>query len=90
MLLKLCIPCTDNKYSLQYIQNVISKTKIGIIKNIKEYPSQSKTNSKKVFIHMDVFDEELQNKPYIDRLTQGQNIKVMYEEPQYWKVLLCK
>ena len=90
MLLKLCIPCTDNKYSLHYIQTIISKTKIGIIKSIKEFPSQSKTNSKKVFLQLEVSEQESQNKHYIDRLTQGQNIKVMYEEPQYWKVLMCK
>jgi hypothetical protein len=90
MLLSLCIPCVDTRFTYQYIRSTIAKTNLGIICNIKESNSYTKCNSKKVFVTMRVDDNNEYRRQLVERLEQGKNIKIMHQEPYYWKMVQCK
>lgn len=90
MYLTLCIPCIHKHYSLSYVSDILKKSHIGKICSIKEYPSQQKVDQKKIFIRFDLSKCSPQNNSVVDRLSSGQNINVMFEEPLFWKLVPCK
>ena len=89
MILNLCIPCVDSIYSRDNICALLQKANIGMIHSIKEIQSHNKVNSKKVFVKVDVSEGE-SHRYLRERLEGGQNIKVIHEEPYYWKMIPCK
>jgi glycerol-3-phosphate responsive antiterminator len=90
MYLTLCIPCIQNEYSLSYVLEKLKQSHIGKICSIKEFPSQQKSNQKKIFVRLDLSKCSTQNTNIVNRLYTGQNINVMYEEPLFWKLVPCK
>jgi hypothetical protein len=90
MLLTLCIPSVDTHYTPDYIYSILNRACIGKIHGIKEMVSHTKINSKKVFVTLNVYQENDEHRHLLERLGQGKNIKVMHEEPYYWKMVQCK
>ena len=89
MILNLCIPQVDSGYSYENIRIILTRANIGIIQSIKEIQSHNNVNSKKVFVKVDVYEDD-GNRRLLERLEGGQNIKVIHEEPYYWKMIPCK
>lgn len=89
MILNLCIPQVDSVYSYENIRIILTRANIGIIQSIKEIQSYNNVNSKKVFVKMDICEDD-GNRHLLERLEGGQNIKIIHEEPYYWKMIPCK
>jgi len=87
MILHLCIPCVDLAYSYENIHTILTRANIGVVHSIKEIQSYNNMNSKKVFVKLDVCTD---NRYLLERLEGGQNIKIIHEEPYYWKMIQCK
>jgi len=90
MILTLCIPSVDRRFTNEYIRTTLDNTNIGKICKIKEKDSYTRSDSKKVFVTMNVDTENEYQRKLLERLEQGKNIKVMHEEPYYWKMVQCK
>lgn len=82
-----CIPCIEQSYSSQYIFNILKQSKIGKIRSIREFPSHHHPSQKKVFVKCEVPNE---NENLKQRITNGQPINIMFQEPSFWKMIPCK
>jgi len=86
----LCIPRIESHISKEYIRTIFSKLKIGEIQKITEVPLRNDSDYKRIFIKL-VWQPNTPTAEYIHtRLVKGEDIKLVYNEPWYWKVVSCK
>jgi len=83
--MKICIPKIKTDVDIQYIFTTFCKLNIGYIENITESVSRDPTY-KRVFIKIKwnkTEKAELMRK----RLTAGEDIKLVYNMPWFWKLV---
>jgi hypothetical protein len=87
----LCIPRVEQSISLKQLTSVISSLSIGTIDHIDIIPIKNNENTyKRVFIHFkNWFSDSRTNKIY-GTLKEGKHIKVIYNDPWFWKISLNK
>jgi hypothetical protein len=85
----LCIPRVFKNISREYIETVFTKLNIGTIEKIDIIPSKEQHNSNLVFIHL-FWNQTENSKKARERLLTNQDIKVHYDEPWFWKVIVNK
>ena len=81
--MSLCIPRISKHITREYIRDIFCKLNIGVIHRIDI--KDKNDMYQKVFIHMLWNNSDTAIKAR-DRLLNGKDIKIMYEEPWFWKV----
>ena len=83
----MCIPRVDNVTRKDFVYQTLCKIQAGKIKKIVEKPLKNDKNYKRLLIKMAI-NENNQNGAYIlDRFSRGENIKVVYENQEYWRLV---
>ena len=81
----ICIPKVHKKYVYKWIFRTINKYKIGKIKNIKIIPYHNEGYFNKVLIEFEYWFNTEKNVKLNQHLTNGGSIKIIYDEPWFWK-----
>lgn len=83
----LCIPRMECKYDINFVRKILENSHIGNIVNIVEVPNKSNEKYKKVIINIDLTDvNEIINR----RFSENKDIKIIYDNPFYWKIYKTK
>lgn len=84
----LCIPRVFNGITEEIIKKVLNELKFGIIEKIDiiEKKNQKEENFKCVFIHFKKWNTIDTTNATREKLLSGKDIKIMYDEPWFWKV----
>jgi hypothetical protein len=86
----ICIPRLEAHVSNDYIRSVFSKLQLGEIKRITDMPLKNDRDYKRIFIQV-VWNPRDPSAEYIyQRLRQGEDVKIVYNQPWYWKVVSCR
>jgi len=85
MEVSLCIPRVECIYTKNDIQQIFDKCNLGEIGRI-DIVSNHKEHAKynRIFIHF----KKMWNENAIERIRNGGSIKIVYNEPWYWKCTL--
>ncbi len=90
---KLCIPRIDVSHTKEQIANLFQEfelgtiEKINIVPNALDYGSGNKTKKAFIFIKDWTYSDKVNR--ILKRFENGQDIKLVYESPFYWKVVLA-
>lgn len=87
----LCIPLIEYKQNKETILSIFQKlglAKIEKINIISKKNLQGKI-TKRAFIHIEEWNENERAKKALERFEKGQDIKIIYDAPFYWKVLVA-
>jgi len=79
----LCIPRMDNHISKSFVFKTFCSLKLGYIESIQETPVKNDPTSKRVFVYIKWNNSE-NAQTVLNRLNNGQNVKVVYSFPWYW------
>lgn len=83
----MCIPRVENVTNKDFVYQTLCKINAGKIKKIVEKPLKNEKNYKRLLIKMSI-NQHNQNGAYIlDRFSKGENIKVVYDNQEYWRVV---
>lgn len=88
----LCIPRVNTNINEQKIRKIFDDLKLGIIDHIDIVKKTTLRGEKfnRVFLHFKKWhDNENANTAY-EILMNGKEIKIMYDDPWFWKVSLKK
>lgn len=83
--ISLCIPKVHKKYDYKRIFQIINKYKIGKIETIDIIPYHRESHFNKVVIHFTFWNQTKKNLKINTHLINGGNIKILYDEPWFWK-----
>lgn len=83
--ISMCIPRMESKYNTSFIYDIFKNLNIGDIIDIIEIPNKNNNNFKKVMININT-NNEIINK----RFSEGKDIKIIYDNPWYWKIYQTK
>ena len=88
----LCIPRILENINHKYVRDIFDKLKLGNIKciDIIERKNQKGELYKRVFIHFHNWYTHENAVNIKARLMSGQNIKIVYNNPWFWKVSINK
>jgi hypothetical protein len=87
----ICIPKVSKDISKKFIYNVFNNLQFGSIKNIDivYYNKSRNYNFTRVFIHFNKWYTDIPIiKKYQDRLLNGENLSIVYNDPWFWKLFL--
>jgi hypothetical protein len=86
----LCIPRLETHISNDYIRSVFSKLKLGEIKRITDVPLKNDRDFKRIFIQVAWNPRDPSAEYIYDRICKGEDVKIVYNQPWYWKVVSCR
>lgn len=88
----LCIPRININISEQRIRKIFNDINLGIIERIDMRSGCSLKGEKytRVFIHYREWNDTENARIAQERLSNGQDIKIIYDDPWYWKVTSYK
>lgn len=85
--ISLCIPRVDVSYKRETIKKIFENCLLGQIKKIDVVPNhKEKAKYNRVFVHFADMTCEQQ----CERLKNGGSIKIVYQEPWFWKCTLSR
>jgi hypothetical protein len=83
----LCIPRIPANITHEHIQQVFSKLNAGTITKITDIQLRNETDHKRILLQ--ILWNQTTTAQYIqNRLFAGNNVKIVYRDPWYWKVVL--
>jgi hypothetical protein len=82
----LCIPRVHSNISEKRIHAIFTKLKLGIISKIDIIQKNKEDKFKLVFIHFKEWFREGNALIARERLMNGKEIKVIYDDPWFWKI----
>jgi hypothetical protein len=88
----LCIPRVSNNVTHKDIYGAFLKLDLGVLKRVDliERKNDKGEVSKRAFVHFKYWYKN-ENTLFVQtRLNEGKDIKVVYDDPWYWKVSLNK
>ena len=85
----LCIPRIEVETTKEYIFKTFQNLKLGYIKNIKEIPLKNDKKHKRIIITIELNENPL-SLNIISKLNNNETIKIVYDMPDYWKVVTTK
>jgi hypothetical protein len=85
----LCIPRVQPKVTENQIKSIINQVNIGTIHHI-DIVTKKDEKYKRVFIHMKKWFTTENAKIAQERLQNNQDIKIIYEDPWFWKISVYK
>jgi hypothetical protein len=71
------------------IEDILNKLNVGNVLHIQEKPLHNEQNFKRILITI-VWNNNNKSINIMNRLHSGNNIKIIYDEPWYWKIVLCR
>ena len=78
----ICIPYVNNDIHKKQLCDTFNKYNFGRIKRIDLIKINK---SQRAFIHYIYWNDNIKTKQALEWLNNGDDIKVMYDEPWYWK-----
>ena len=78
----ICIPKVRINISKNYIYTILNKYNFGKIQRVDLVIKQ---NTKRAFIHYDYWNNNEKISQIKGWLSEGKDIKIIYDEPWYWK-----
>ena len=88
--LSICIPRVFSGIHVSFITNIFQyELKLGIINKI-DVIKNNDNNFKKVFIHFEKWNNTEKSNTIKQKLLDGKIIKVVYDNPWFWKCSLNK
>jgi hypothetical protein len=81
----LCIPRVLSHITKEYIRDTINSFNLGTIHNIEIV--RNKKLSNKALIHFSKWNDGGNSDIVKDRLLNGKDIKIIYSEPWFWKIV---
>ena len=86
----ICIPRVENHISREYIRKRMTELRLGEIIKITETPLRSEEDYKRVFIKVRWNPLGEKSNFIYNRLKSGENIKLVYDSPWYWKLVASR
>lgn len=86
----ICIPRIENHIKKEYIKNKLQGLNLGQILKITETPLRSDADYKRVFISLNWDPRDDRSQYVYDRLKTGENVKLLYDPPWYWKMVASR
>ena len=84
----LCSPRIEKSTQLEYVRAIFDKMNMGIINRISEIPLRVDASYKRVMIQMTINMENDKGSYIVSRIRGGQNVKIVHNGPEYWKVVM--
>lgn len=83
----MCIPRVRNIIHKDFVLTKLKKINAGKIKTIIEKPLKNEKDYKRLLIKMRL-DPRHKNGAYIqERFSRGENIKIVYNNEEYWRIV---
>lgn len=83
----MCIPRVRNIIHKDFVLTKLKKINAGKIKTIIEKPLKNEKDYKRLLIKMRL-DPTHKNGAYIqERFSKGENIKIVYNNEEYWRIV---
>ena len=91
-LISLCIPRVFNNITKDKVYDVFTQLNLGQIHSIDivEQTNKKKERVKRVFIHFSDWFMNNNAQIVFEKLMQGKEIKIVYDDPWFWKVAVNK
>ena len=88
----LCIPRTDVNISEQIVRNIFNKLNIGSIGRIDMVKKQNEKGGQymRIFVHINKWYNTENAFIAKERLLNGKDIKIIYDDPWFWKISVYK
>lgn len=88
----LCIPRVFQNIGEQRIRHIFEQLELGIVSRIDMVSTTNQKGEKfnRVFVHFETWFRNENADRSIVRLQQGNEIKIIYDEPWFWKVSLYR
>ena len=83
--LTLCIPRITTSTTKKFIFDKLKRLKWGFIEFIREY-NLKEEGFKMAIIKMN-FNSNEQSKLYYEKLNEGKTLKVVYDNPWFWRLI---
>jgi hypothetical protein len=84
----ICIPRMETSISYRFIQQTLIKMNIGKIRKIVEIPLKNEKDYKRVLITLQWHNFNPRSQIVHQRLEEGKNVKIVYDNPWYWKMVM--
>ena len=85
--LTICIPKVNNKINKNFIYDIFNQYHFGKLKYVKLL---KKNNISTAFVHYTYFNDDVRSQYVKNLLENEKDIKIMYDEPWYWKCYISK
>ena len=86
----ICIPRVFKNITIPFIVNIFQKQlKLGLIKKVSSV-NNTDNNFKKIFIHFDFWYDNESVNSIKQKIINGIIIKIVYDNPWFWKCALNK
>ena len=85
--LSICIPRVERNLNRDFVYSVIKRMKIGSIQKIIEKPLRNECNYKRIIIKILIDPLNVRCAYIMDRFSKGENVKLVYENAHYWKMV---
>ena len=82
-----CIPRMETSISNRFVYQILLKLNIGKINKIVEIPLKNEKDFKRVMITIQWHQYNPRSQFVQKRLCDGKNIKIVYDNPWYWKMV---
>jgi hypothetical protein len=88
----LCIPRTDVNISEPFVRNLFNKINIGSIGRIDLIRKQNERGLQymRIFVHINKWYNTENSFIAKERLLNGKDIKIIYNDPWFWKISVYK
>lgn len=83
----LCIPRVPASVTHEHIQQVFSKLNAGTLTKITDIQLRNETEHKRIILRI-VWNQTPMAQYIKNRLFAGNNVKLVYSDPWYWKLVL--
>ena len=86
----LCIPRVHRNIDETYIRKIFNELNMGILDRIdivvKRNDNKKDNNFNRVFVHFREWNDSENAKRARERLLEGKEIKIIYDDPWFWKI----
>lgn len=86
--MSLCIPRMETSTSIDFIITTFNRLNLCKINKIIELPIKNTIGYKRVILNV-VWHHTDTSEEIIEKLTNGESIKIVYGMPWYWKLMLA-
>ena len=86
----MCIPRVESSMTMDYIKNKINSLNIGYIRHIREIPLKSDPTHKRILMRFDWKQNNDKSIVLQQQLEEFGSLKVVYNMPWYWKLVIAQ
>lgn len=86
----LCIPRVDASVTIEYIKKKINSLNIGHIREIREIPLRNDPTHKRILMRFHWKENNRKSIHLQKQMEELGSLKVVYDMPWYWKLVLAQ